>query len=432
MSREVNTASCYDAEALTTLTRETLLEVAERFGTPAYVYDAAVFRRQLASLAAFDTVRFAQKACPNVHVQRLFRAGGAAVDCVSRGELERALVAGFSIGRHSSEIVFTADVLTRDALERVVQTRVPVNAGSEDMLTQLGERSPGHPVWLRINPGFGHGHSKKVNTGGESSKHGIWHEQLTAALERVDRYALELIGLHVHVGSGADIEHLKQVCYAMVDLVKRADRDLGAVSGGGGLSIPYDRASAPVDVNAYYEHWHSARQQIEQHLGHPVELEIEPGRYLTAQAGVLIAEVRATKNVGGNHFTLVDAGFNDLVRPAMYGAYHELSLLSRHGDVNERPRRATVVAGPLCESGDVFTQNAQADVLPRLLPEAFVGDLMVFHDAGAYGASMGSNYNSRPLPPEVLVDDGKLKLIRRRQTVEQLLELELNDETTGA
>jgi len=415
---------------LTSLTPETLLAVAERFGTPAYVYDAAIFRRQLASLAAFDTVRFAQKACPNVHVQRLFRAGGASVDCVSLGELERALAAGFRVGRHPSEIVFTADVLTRDALERVVQTRVPVNAGSEDMLTQIGERSPGHPVWLRINPGFGHGHSKKVNTGGESSKHGIWHELLPEALERVDRYGLELIGLHVHVGSGADLEHLKQVCQAMVQLVQRANRDLQAVSGGGGLSIPYDRQSAPVDVAGYFEHWHRARRQIEEHLGHRVELEIEPGRYLTAQAGVLIAEVRATKSMGGNHFTLVDAGFNDLVRPAMYGAYHELSLIARSGDANDRPRRATVVAGPLCESGDVFTQNAQADVLARMLPEAAVGDLMVFHDAGAYGASMGSNYNSRPLPPEILVDEGELKLIRRRQSIAELLDLELGEGTT--
>jgi diaminopimelate decarboxylase len=361
----------------------------------------------------------------------LLRAGGASVDCVSLGELERALAAGFSIGRHPSEIVFTADLLTREALERVVQARVPVNAGSEDMLSQIGERSPGHPVWLRINPGFGHGHSKKVNTGGESSKHGIWHELLPAALERVDRYGLELIGLHVHVGSGADLEHLKQVCDAMVQLVKRAARDLSAVSGGGGLSIPYDRQSAPVDINGYFEHWHHARRKIEEHLGHRIELEIEPGRYLTAQAGVLLAEVRATKSMGGNHFTLVDAGFNDLVRPAMYGAYHELSLISRSADASDRPRRATVVAGPLCESGDVFTQNAQADVLARVLPEAAVGDLMVFHDAGAYGSSMGSNYNSRPLPPEILVDDGELKLIRRRQSVAELLDLELGAAAAG-
>jgi diaminopimelate decarboxylase len=198
------------------------------------------------------------------------------------------------------------------------------------------------------------------------------------------------------------------------------------------LSIPYDRQGAPVDINAYFEHWHSARQQIEAHLGHSVELEIEPGRYLTAQAGVLLAEVRATKTMGKNHFTLVDAGFNDLVRPAMYGAYHELSVLSRSGDASGRPQRATVVAGPLCESGDVFTQNAEGDVLARVLPEAVVGDFIVFHDAGAYGASMASNYNSRPLPPEILVDDGRLKLIRRRQSVEQLIELERDEATPRA
>lgn len=135
---------CYGARAVTSLTRETLFEVAERFGTPAYVYDAAILRRQLASLAAFDTIRFAQKACPNVHVQRLFRAGGAAVDCVSLGEL-----------------VFTADVLTRDALERVLLTRVPLNAGSEDMLTQLGERSPGTPSGCASIRGLGTATAKR-------------------------------------------------------------------------------------------------------------------------------------------------------------------------------------------------------------------------------------------------------------------------------
>src|SRR5689334_7307926 len=248
-----------------------LRDLAADLGTPVYVYDAARIRDQVESLRRFDIIRYAQKACSNTAILRLIRDAGALVDCVSLGELERALVAGYRPGGDPAEIVYTADILTEQVIDRVVELNVPVNAGSIDMLPQIGRRRPGHPVWLRLNPGFGHGHSKKVNTGGESSKHGIWYEHLQLALERVDRYGLELIGLHVHVGSGADIEHLKQVCHAMVELVKRADRDLGAVSGGGGLSIPYERTSAPVDVNAYYEHWHSARQQIEQHLGHPVE-----------------------------------------------------------------------------------------------------------------------------------------------------------------
>jgi diaminopimelate decarboxylase len=401
-----------------------LLEIAHRYGTPVYVYDAASVRSQLASLKSFDRVRFAQKACPNIHIQRLLRSEGALVDCVSLGELERAIAAGFQLNTEPSEIVYTADILTESAIDRLVETGVPVNAGSEDMLAQIGQRHRGHPVWLRLNPGFGHGHSKKVNTGGESSKHGIWHENLPAALRRVHEFDLDLVGLHMHIGSGADLEHLGRVCQAMVAAVERLGRDIRAVSTGGGLSIPYRRGEPSVDVDAHFRLWDQARQRIAEHLGHSVELEIEPGRYLVGPAGVLLSEVRATKSVGNNHFTLVDAGFNDLVRPTMYGAYHELSVLAAGEDTARRPVRPTLVAGPLCESGDVFTQDAGGNVAPRPLPEAHVGDLLVFHDTGAYGASMSSNYNSRPLAPEVLIDGERVSLIRRRQTLDELLDLE--------
>ena len=158
-------------------------------------------------------------------------------------------------------------------------------------------------------------------------------------------------------------------------------------------------------------------------LGHPVTLELEPGRYLVAESGVLVAEVRAVKNQGSKHFVLVDAGFNDLMRPSMYGSYHTMSVLRRDGST--AADRPSVVAGPLCESGDVFTQGEGGVVLTRELPEARVGDLIVFHDAGAYGASMSSNYNSRPLIAEVLVDGGQARVIRRRQTVAELLGLEI-------
>jgi diaminopimelate decarboxylase len=401
-----------------------LLDIAAEFGTPVHVYDADIMRRQLASLSRFDHVRFAQKANANIHVQRVLRSQGALVDCVSLGELDRALAAGFRLGLEPAEVVYTADVLSEEALDRLVDGNVPINAGSEDMLTQIGERHRGHPVWLRLNPGFGSGHSKKVNTGGESSKHGIWHENLADALARVDRYQLDLVGLHMHIGSGADLEHLARVGDAMAGAVERSGRDIRAVSAGGGLPIPYRPGETPIDPAAHFSVWNEARRRIEAHLGHRVALEIEPGRYLVGPAGVLLSEVRATKTMGRAHFTLVDAGFNDLVRPAMYGAYHGLSLLARSGSVAGRPERETVVAGPLCESGDVFTQDASANLVPRLLPEARVGDIMVFHDTGAYGASMSSNYNSRPLAAEVLIDAGRASLIRRRQTIDDLLSLE--------
>ena len=323
--------------------------------------------------------------------------------------------------------MFTADIVTEEVLTRLVETGVPVNAGSADMLTQLGERRRGHHVWLRVNPGFGHGHSKKTNTGGESSKHGIWHETLGDALARVEKYELELVGLHMHIGSGTDVEHLGRVCDAMVHQVeqlKAAGHDLQAISTGGGLPVPYRKGDPELDVEAHFRLWNAARRRIEALLGHGVTLEIEPGRYLVAAAGVLLSEVRAIKDVGANHFTLVDAGFNDLMRPAMYGAHHEISLIPRDGSPAGRPTRASIVAGPLCESGDVFTQDSAGNVVPREFPEAKVGDLLVFSDAGAYGASMGSNYNSRPLAPEVLVDGSDIRLIRRRQRIDELLALE--------
>jgi diaminopimelate decarboxylase len=400
-----------------------LVEIARRFGTPVYVYDAAVMRRQMATLAPFDRIRYAQKACANVHILRLLKSAGAVIDCVSLGELARALEAGYSPDPARHEIVFTADILVEEAIERVIELGVPVNAGSADMLTQIGQRRRGHPVWLRVNPGFGHGHSRKTNTGGESSKHGIWHDDTADTLARVDRFGLDLVGLHMHIGSGVDVAHLERVCDAMVKQVERFGRDIRAISAGGGLPVPYRPGDPAIDPDAHFRIWDEARARIGRALGHRVELEIEPGRYLVAAAGVLVSEVRAIKSVGRNHFTLVDAGFNDLVRPAMYGAQHEIRVISRNA-AESRPITETIVAGPLCESGDVFTQDAGGHVLPRALPRAIVGDLLVFCDAGAYGASMGSNYNSRPLAPEVLVDDGDVRLIRRRQPIDDLLALE--------
>ena len=145
---------------------EQIRSLAERFGTPCYVYTAEVIRARIRSLAAFDVVRYAQKACSNLHILRLVREAGALVDAVSLGEIERALRAGFRPGREPAELVYTSDVIDEATLDRVVALGIPMNAGSEDMLDQLGRRRRGHPVWLRVNPGFGHGHSRKTNTGG--------------------------------------------------------------------------------------------------------------------------------------------------------------------------------------------------------------------------------------------------------------------------
>ena len=398
--------------------------IAERFGTPVYTYDAALIRDRVASLQRFDVVRYAQKASSNTHLLRLLQELGVAVDAVSGGEIERALRVGYTGQGEPSDLVFTADLADDATLRLVVDRDVPMNAGSIDMLRQLGELKRGHRVWLRINPGFGHGHSRKTNTGGEFSKHGIWHKDISEALAVVDEFELDLVGLHMHIGSGTDFEHLQLVAGAMVEQIRAAGRDVRAVSCGGGLPVAYRAGDPGIDVDAYFEVWDAARRDIERSVEHDVSLEIEPGRYLVAEAGQLIAEVRAVKRTSLSRFALVDAGFNDLLRPSMYGSYHEISVVHRDGSVDGGSTEPTVVGGPLCESGDVFTQEEGGLVVPRDLPSVEVGDFLVFHDTGAYGASMASNYNTRGLAPEVLIEDGEPRLIRRRQTVDDLLALE--------
>ncbi len=412
------------------ITTDQIAQIATRFQTPCWAYDANVIRQQIARLRQFDVIRFAQKASSNIHLLSLMREEGVMVDAVSVGEVERALAAGYAPnaqvnGASHAPIVFTADLLDKNALKRVIELNIPVNCGSPQMLEQLGQAHPGHAVWLRINPGFGHGHSRKTNTGGEQSKHGIWFEQLQHALAIIEQYGLTLIGLHMHIGSGVDYDHLQSVCDAMITQVKTCGRDLQAISIGGGLSIPYVGDEPVVDTGHYFQIWDKARKEIEAHLGHKISMEIEPGRFLVAQSGILISELRAQKQVGNNFFALVDAGFNDLARPAMYGSYHRISTHAPDGTPRITAAQATVVAGPLCESGDVFTQEEGGVVTTQDLPACEIGDLFVFHDTGAYGASMSSNYNSRPLIPEVLVDGDSIRQIRRRQTIEELIALEL-------
>jgi diaminopimelate decarboxylase len=408
------------------ITPHQIAHIVDQYDTPCWVYDAQVIRSQIAQLRQFDVIRFAQKACSNIHILRLMREEGVMVDSVSLGEVERALAAGYTPNyTEHAPIVFTADLLDKHALKRVVELNIPVNCGSPQMLEQLGKAHPGHPVWLRINPGFGHGHSRKTNTGGEQSKHGIWYEYLQDCIAIIKQYNLTLVGLHMHIGSGVDYDHLQSVCDAMIEQVKLSGSDMSAISIGGGLSIPYQDGEAVVDTNHYFQIWNEARQKIEAHLGHKISMEIEPGRFLVAQSGILISELRAQKQVGNNFFALVDAGFNDLARPAMYGSFHRITSHTIDGQLQTSEKRLTVVAGPLCESGDVFTQEEGGVVTSQNIPSSEVGDLFIFHDTGAYGASMSSNYNSRPLIPEILVDGNDIKQIRRRQTIQELIALEL-------
>lgn len=396
--------------------------LAQEFGTPLYVYDAAKIRERLADLSMFDTVRYAQKACSNIAILKLLREGGAVVDAVSAMEIRRAVAAGWPVQPEKpgdpDPIVYTADIFDRDALDLIAdEYPVHVNCGSLDMIWQLGERAPGREITLRLNPGFGHGHSQKTNTGGDQSKHGIWYEDLMRAIELASHFDLTVKGLHMHIGSGTDLEHLAAVCESMDRAGLAAGPRISVISCGGGLPVPYDDNGRYVDLSEYHRIWREKLNLLEKVYRHPIRFEIEPGRYLVAESGYLISEIRAVKQQGENHFYLVDAGFNNLARPVMYGSYHPISVADVPENASEKE---VIVGGPLCESGDIFTQKEGGFVAKRLLPEAEVGNYLVFEVAGAYGFMMGSNYNSKPLAAEVLIEDGTPRLIRRRQTFEEI------------
>ena len=394
--------------------------LAAQFGTPTYVYDSAIIEQRIRQLQAFDVVRYAQKANSNLAVLDLVRRQGALVDTVSAGEIRRALTAGFPLGGNPPAIVYTADIFDRESLAVVEEHGVHCNCGSPDMIDQLGSARPGQEITLRINPGFGHGHSQKTNTGGPQSKHGIWHEQLGDCVQRGARYDLQVTGLHVHIGSGTDLEHLAQVCGAVEQLAHQVGDAIHSISVGGGLPVPYRQDQVYVDLDRYFELCDSMRRRLEGDFGHSVSLEIEPGRFISAECGFLITEIRAVKRMGENTFYLVDAGFNDLARPVLYGAYHPMSISSnRHGD-NQRTQDV-VVGGPLCESGDIFTQEEGGYVCARTLPVAEVGDFLIIECAGAYGAVMASNYNSKPFAAEVLIRNGEAHVVRARQTFDDLI-----------
>lgn len=410
----------------TNIPEEVFVKAAAEFGTPLWIYDRATIEARIKEVKVFDNVRFAQKACPNLSIVSLVRKEGCVVDAVSAGEIVRALKAGFKGGVEKGkvpEIVYTADIFDRDALELVKKYDIPVNVGSPDMIQQLADAGVKSELTLRVNPGFGHGHSSKVNTGGPLSKHGVWHEQIKDCVKLAQANGMWITGLHMHIGSGSDFEHLSQVASSMCDASRRLGSHLRTISAGGGLPIEYheEKKGARIDMKAYYDVWDTARKNIQQSIGHDVHLEVEPGRYLVAESGYLMAEIRAVKKQGDNLFYLVDAGFTDLVRPSFYGSYHQISVLARDGRELDETVDA-VVAGPLCESGDVFTQEEGGFVVTRKLAKAKVGDLLVLHDTGAYGAAMSSNYNSRRYAAEVMYTNGSLKVIRERQTFEQMLQ----------
>jgi diaminopimelate decarboxylase len=366
------------------------------------------------------------KACPATRVLREMLASGIWIDAGSGNEVLRARRAGFAGGCTPPQILLTADVFRDNALEVLCQESVLPNLGSPGQLAPLLAAGWRGPVGLRVNPGFGHGHVAACDTGGPSSKHGVWVDDALAFAEQIERAGLPVALLHAHVGSGPRIEEFDANAGRLVEVFAEIIGRLpsvDAVNFGGGLPFSYrDPAELP-DLLPLGRILVEARDRFSRVASRPIRVEIEPGRFFVAPAATLVATVTDLKSTQANEkgagfdFLMVDAGFCDLIRPAMYGSFHRIDVVGEALG----PKRLFAVAGPLCESGDVFTRDAGELIEPRLLAEPQVGDLMLLHDVGAYGAAMSSNYNSLGRAPQVWLENGVPSLISRRETLEDLL-----------
>jgi len=419
-----------------------LEQLAARVGTPFYLYDASILRTALERLATLReghgetlAVRYAMKANSARKMLQIVREAGLWIDAVSGNEVLRAARAGFPLGIEPPVIMLTSDVYRDNALEVILRHGVMPNVGSPGQIHQLSKAGYHGPIAIRVNPGFGHGHVQACDTGGPSSKHGIWHQDALSAEVRMlaaDR-GLPIVALHAHIGTGADPREFDANVRRLVDFFVQLlplFPDAVAVNFGGGIPHPYHPGKPAYDLAWLKPVLDEAIDRFAAVRGRPVRVEIEPGRYAAAGMGLLVSRVHDVKDTQsnekgeGNRFVMVDAGFCDLIRPAMYGSYHHISIV---GKGSGRPPEPLVVAGPLCESGDVFTRDAHELLDPRLLPCPDPGDLLVLHDAGAYGAAMSSNYVSMGRVPQILWDQGRASLISRRETVEDLVATECDE-----
>jgi diaminopimelate decarboxylase len=407
------------------LTAQQAAEIRARFGTPSYVYDRdgleAAARRALGFPAPFGfTLRYAMKANPSRGVLTLFRDLGLHIDASSDHEVERALRAGFA----PAAIQLTSQMPSPRLAEHLARG-VLYNACSLHQLEALGRLAPGREVAVRMNPGLGSGATNRTNTGGPASSFGIWHEYLGDVKTLAERYDLRITRLHSHIGSGTDPEVWKRCTRMTLDLTAKLP-DVGSVNLGGGFKVGRMPGEPSVDMADVGAHVRAELLAFRDRDGRMLHLEIEPGTYLVANAGVIVATCVDVVDTGrdGYLFAKLDAGMTEVTRPSLYGAQHPIAVLGEGRDDAD-----VVFVGPCCESGDILTP-AQGDpegLAPRWVPRPQVGDLVTVGGAGAYCAAMSTiNYNSYPQAPEIMREpDGTLKLLRRRQRLEQVWENEL-------
>lgn len=391
---------------------ETLMQ---EYGSPLYVYEESVLRSQFRQLSSgfpegLLEIHYSMKANSNPSLLKILREEGSSIDAVSEFEVRLALESGFE----PQQIIFTGNNNSLAEIEYCVEQEVSVNLGSLVLLEKFGQRFPQTSVSVRINPGIGAGHHAHCITGGPDSKFGIYHDQIDAALALATKYKLTLNGVHSHIGTG--IYSAEPMLEAMEMILAVAEKfpDLEFIDFGGGFGIPYRPEQQALDMKDLSQKMTRRFTEFRQCYGREITMKIEPGKLLVGPAGILLTTVTNITDTPKHRFVGVDSGFNHLLRPTLYGSYHKILNASRYSDDEED----VVVVGYICESGDIFSRSG--DEIERKLPSPVIGERLAFLDAGAYGFSMSSQYNSRPRPAEVLVNQGQSRLIRRAETFEDL------------
>jgi diaminopimelate decarboxylase len=388
-----------------------LLQLAEEFGNPLYVYDAAKIQSQYQRLEnAFSKVahlriNYAVKALSNISILKLLKKLGAGLDTVSVQEVQLGLIAGFS----PDKIIYTPSGVSMEEIEEVAALGVQINIDNLSILEQFGAKHPKTPVCIRINPHVMAGGNSNISVGHIDSKFGISIHQMPHLQRIVQNTGMHINGIHMHTGS--DILDIEVFLYAAEILFEAAAhfKELEFIDFGSGFKVPYKKDDIETDVEELGKKLSKRFNEFCAQYGRDLTLTFEPGKFLVSQAGFFLAKVNVVKQTTSTVFAGVDSGFNHLMRPMLYGSYHHIDNLSNP----KGKERFYSVVGYICET-DTFASN-------RRIPEIKEGDLLCFRNAGAYCFSMASNYNSRTRPAEVLWYEGRGHLIRQSETIDDII-----------
>ena len=388
-----------------------LLSIAHTYGCPVYVYDAYKIRSQyerlIKAFAAVPSLRinYAMKALSNGSILKLMRKLGAGLDTVSIQEVKLGLHAGFA----PEQIIFTPNGVSMEEIEEAASLGVQLNIDNLSILEQFGSKHPQVPVCIRINPHVMAGGNSKISVGHIDSKFGISIHQVPHILRIVENTKMHINGIHMHTGSDIlDIDVFLYAAEILFDAAKHF-RELKFIDFGSGFKVPYKEGDIQTDIEELGEKLSQRFLEFCKLYGRDLTLAFEPGKFLVSEAGFFLVKVNVVKQTTSTVFAGIDSGFNHLIRPMFYGATHFIENISNP----QGKKRFYSVVGYICET-DTFASNRQ-------IAEISEGDILCFRNAGAYCYTMASNYNSRPRPAEVLWIDGQAKLIRKTETLEDLL-----------